>query len=246
MRVLRSRSVLLVAMAGCMAALLVALLVGSSSQAGQSAATAPFAAPVGGVEVASLRSENSRTYHAADGHLVARVSQEPVNYRDAAGDWQPIDTALRADGSGGLETTAAATEVSLPRVLDKPAKVTDGSRWVSFALAGADADAQRTVSGSTATYAGALPGVDASYEAQPSGVKETFTLAGASAASSYRFAIDASAGLVPSLRDDGVVVFRDGDGSRGSGCRPRRFRTRKTPRRAAAMSPTACLMIIRR
>jgi RHS repeat-associated protein len=232
MRVSVSWSVLLVAMAGCVAALLVALLVGSSSLAEQSSGTPSFAAPSGGVEVASLRTENSRTYRGPDGSLVARVSQDPVNFRDGSGAWQPIDTALRSDGSGGLETTASAAEVSLPKSLDDPAKVADGSRWVSFALKGADADAGPAVSGSTATYADAFDGVDAAYDAQPGGVKETLTLADASAPSSYGFGIDASAGLTPSLRDDGAVVFRDDDG------RPRFWLPAPTVQDADAAAPT--------
>jgi hypothetical protein len=58
-----------------------------------------------------------------------------------------------------------------------------------------------------------LDGVDAAYTAQPSGVKETLTLADASAPSTYRFALAASSGLVPALRDDGSVVFRGPQGA---------------------------------
>lgn len=157
MGAVRSRSLLLIVGVACLAALTVALLVGSSSQADDAALPQPraFEAPPSKGEVVSLRTENSRTYRAADGNLVARISQEPVNVRDGAGDWQPIDTALRPDGAGGLETVATAAELSLPGTLADPTKVTDGSRWVSFALLGADAGAERSVSGSTATYAGA-------------------------------------------------------------------------------------------
>jgi RHS repeat-associated protein len=232
MRVSWSWSVVLVAMAGCVAALLIALMVGPSSQA-ESPGTPPFAAPSGGVEVASLRTENSRTYREDDGSLVARVSQDPVNYRDGSGVWRPIDTSLRPDGSGGLETTASAAEVSLPQSLDAAAKVSDGSRWVSFALAGADATEAPTVSGSTATYPDTLDGVDAVYDAQPGGVKESLTLADASAPSSYRFVMDSSAGLTPSLGDDGAVVFRDGDG------RPRFWLPAPTVQDADAPVPTS-------
>jgi RHS repeat-associated protein len=227
----RSRSMVLIVTAACLAALVVALLVGSASQA-EDPASQSFEAPPSTSEVVALRTENSRTYRAADGNMVARISQQRVNFRDAGGKWQPIDTALRPDGAGGLQTTAAATEVSLPESLDVPAKVTDGPRWVSFALAGADAGAQRAVSDSTATYAGALDGVDARYDAQPSGVKETLTLADASAPSTYRFALDASPGLTPSLRDDGSVVFREGGGE------PRFWLPAPTVQDANAAAPT--------
>lgn len=148
---------LCVSMSACVAALLVALVVGSSSSAEDSApaVTAPVAA-ASGAEVPALRTESSRTYRKAGGGYQAQVSAGPVNYRDANGDWQPIDTDLDPDGSGGLKTTAAAAKVSLPESLDDPAKVTAGSRWVSFALDGANGDVAPQADGSTATYADAL------------------------------------------------------------------------------------------
>jgi RHS repeat-associated protein len=214
MSAVRSRLVLFVAMSGCGAALLVALVVGSSSEAGTATPdprAAARAAP-SGADVAAQRTEFSRSYRQANGSTRTMVSAVPINYRDGSGGWQPIDTALRSDGAGGLESTAAATEVSLPHDLGDPARVSDGDRWVSFALDGANPDAGAAVKGSSATYGDALTGVDATYEAQPHGVKETLRLSDASAPSSYRFALDSRGGLAPSLRDDGSLVFRDGDG----------------------------------
>jgi len=215
MSALRSRSVLLVVMSGCVAASLVALVVGSSSDA-ETATTpdprvAALAAP-SGFDVAAERTEFSRSYRRANGSTRTMISAAPINYRDGSGAWQSIDTTLRADGAGGLESTAAAAEVSLPHDLSDPARVSDGDRWVSFALDGADPDAGAAIKGSSATYGDVLDGVDATYEAQPHGVKETLRLSDASAPSSYRFALDASDGLAPSLREDGSLVFRDGDG----------------------------------
>ncbi len=213
---LRSRWVLGVSILACGAALLVALLVGTSSRADDPGApvtpSAAFAAPATAGEVPALRTESSRTYRKADGSYQAQVSAGPVNYRDASGDWKPIDTDLASDGDGGLETTEAAAKVSLPESLDDPAKVTAGSRWVSFEMAGADGEVVPTADESTATYKDVLDGVDASYDAQPTGVKETLTLADASAPTSYRYALDASSGLAPALLENGTVVFRDGAG----------------------------------
>jgi RHS repeat-associated protein len=215
MRFARLRSLLSVAMVGCLATLLVALLAGSFSDA----ASAPsgvvvhaFAAPETGVEVPGLRTESSRTIRKADGSYQAQISAGPVNYRDASGAWKPIDTDLDPDGSGGLKTTEVAAKVSLPESLADPATVTAGSRWVSFALAGADGAVAPRADGSTATYADVLDGVDAVYDAQPTGVKETLTLADAAAPATYRYAIDASSGLTPVLRENGTVVFRDAGG----------------------------------
>ena len=213
---LRSRWVLGVSLLACGAALLVALLVGSSSRAddpGAPVVPSPgFAAPVTAGEVPALRTESSRTYRQADGSYQAQVSAGPVNYRDASGDWKPIDVDFASDGDGGLKTTEAAAKVSLPESLDDPAKVTAGSRWVSFEMAGADGDVAPSADGSSATYDEVLDGVDATYDAQPTGVKETLTLADDSAPASYRYALDASSGLTPTLLDNGTVVFRDAGG----------------------------------
>jgi hypothetical protein len=214
----RARSVLLVSLVGAVAAFAVALLVGASSRADDSAGaastTAPaFAAPPSGSgDVASLRTENSRTYRRADGFYTAEISARPVNFRGATGAWKPIDTDLKPAAGGGLETTAAATVVALPASLDDPAKVSTGERSVSFSLQGAGAVAP-TVAGDTATYADALGGVDAAYEALATGVKETLTLADATAPSTYRFSLQASSGLTPALQPDGSVVFDDSDGT---------------------------------
>jgi len=216
MSALRSRSVLLVTVLGCAAALLVALLVGNASDASVGAAAgAPAAMPASGspgTEIVSRRTQYSRTYRRPDGKMQATVSAVPINYRDDAGDWQPIDTKLRSDGQGGLEPTGSAVEVSLPHDLTDPAKVIDGSRWLSFELQDASAQATADSAGSTATYDDALPSVDAAYEAQAQGVKETLTLRDASAPATYRFSLDSSDGLTPSLRGDGSVVARDVDG----------------------------------
>jgi hypothetical protein len=195
--------------------LLVALVVTAPSGADDPASTvataAPAAADRAGPEIAGLRTEFSRTFAGLGGSRRTRLSTVPVNFRNAQGDWQPIDTDLRAD-AGGYETTAAAATVQLPDGLDQPAKVSAGGRWLSFALRGADGSVAPAVRGATATYNDVLTGVDAAYDAQAAGVKETLTLADASAPSSYGFDLDASSGLTPSLADDGSVVVGDSDG----------------------------------
>ncbi|MCW3003330.1 MAG: secreted protein [Conexibacter sp.] len=207
----RSRSVLSLAMLGCVAALLVALVVGNASEADSGTARSSEA-PAS--EIASLRTENSRTFANADGSRSTRIYSQAVNYRDGQGAWQPIDTDLHRTSSGAIETTAAATDLVLPASLADPAKLTDGSRWVSFALRGADTGTVPDVAGAKATYGDVVGGVDASYEALASGVKETLTLPDASAPDSYSFDLKASTGLNASLLDDGSVAFVDADGHR--------------------------------
>jgi RHS repeat-associated protein len=190
-------------------------------------ASAPAASPPGGAkrttagpsakvvsERVAARTATSRTYLLSDGTRRTRIWTSPVNYRKADGQWAAIDTTLKPDGADALRTTAAGVPVELPRTLDAPVQVTDpAGRSVAFRLRGADAGQAAKVDGSTATYADVRPGVDATYEARATGVKETLTLADASAPASLSFALDPSTGLTPSLRPDGSVQFRDAKGA---------------------------------
>jgi RHS repeat-associated protein len=214
----RSRFVLGVAVLGAVAAFFVALLAGETSEAATPASSSTTAAksaslapPSGTGDVVALRSEFARSYRRADGSMRTMVSSVPINYRDASGRWQPVDTTLRADG-GGVRSTAAAVDLSLPHDLSVPVKVAKGSDWVSFSMKGASSGATVEARGSSASYAGVLTGVDATYAAQAHGVKETLTLADRSAPSTLTFTLKTSAGLTPVLRADGSLALRDGDG----------------------------------
>lgn len=183
-------------------------------------------APAAG-ELPGLRTAFSRSY--ADGALVrAVVAPRPVNYRDAAGVWQPIDTTLTrsasADGRAvpagyAWQNTAGEYAVALPADLGAaPVQVRVGSVKVELALVGARG-AGRAV-GNTATYGDVLPGVDAAYAAEPDGVKETLTLAGPASPSTFTFALTTSAGVVPSLTEEGDVALAAGAGG-WAACRRR-------------------------
>ncbi len=50
----------------------------------------------GAHEIVERRTANSATFRAPDGHLSTIVSAEPINYRDANGQWQVIDPAFQA------------------------------------------------------------------------------------------------------------------------------------------------------
>jgi len=45
-------------------------------------------------ELAKRRTANARVYRLSDGRLQADISAAPVNYADARGQWQPIDTSV--------------------------------------------------------------------------------------------------------------------------------------------------------
>jgi hypothetical protein len=67
------------------------------------------------------------------------------------------------------------------------------------------------VSGSTATYAGVLPGTDLSVSTKATGVKESLVLHSAKVATSWVFPLRL-AGLAPRLESSGSVSFVDGAG----------------------------------
>lgn len=161
-----------------------------------------------------MRTAFSRSY--ADGSLVrAVVAPRPVNYRDVAGVWQPIDTTLTrsasADGRAlpagyAWQNTAAAYALALPADLGAaPVQVRAGTARVELALVGARGPGRAKAN--TATYSNVLPGVTAAYAAEPDRVKETLTLAGPSAPSTFTFALTTSHGVVPSLTADGDVAL---------------------------------------
>src|SRR5260221_10849908 len=58
--------------------------------------------PDPGPELESKRTATSDTFRLAGGALETRVYESPINYRDAEGDWQPIDEGLEELPGGGL------------------------------------------------------------------------------------------------------------------------------------------------
>ena len=64
-------------------------------------------------EVPAARSESTSTFVNPDGTRSLRASTEAINYRDARGTWQPIDTSVVPDPGvpGGLVSKANAWTV---------------------------------------------------------------------------------------------------------------------------------------
>src|SRR4051794_6057218 len=180
------------------------------------AAATAVAAAAGGPrdgrhEDPSLRTAHSSTFVDASGRRETRVYAAPVHYRDAAGAWQTIDNTLVATGSGAVTNAANSYQATLPADASSPVSFSTSRGSVSFQLAGAHAG--RAVIGSHAAYAGALAGVDIAYDVANAGVKETLTLADASAPSAFNYALATSAGLTPKLNTSGGIDFLDAAGS---------------------------------
>ncbi len=116
------------------------LLVAAAEVRGARAAGQETGKPASPVEVPSLRTETSRTVQNADGSFTAEVSSEPINFRDAAGGWQPIDSSLVGSTAQGFAFENAANAFSV-RFASSPAGTysefqSQGTGLVTLSLAG--------------------------------------------------------------------------------------------------------------
>ncbi|HEX4679922.1 MAG TPA: DNRLRE domain-containing protein [Gaiellaceae bacterium] len=175
-------------------------------------AVSAVAAVAGGPNQGQHEDPNLRTSHSAtsvdgNGRHTVHVYAGPIHYRDAQGNWQPIDNTLVPDGSGDVTNAANSYRASLPGDASGPVQFTTGRGFVSFQLAGAHGG--RVVEGTHATYAGALPGVDVAYAVANAGVKETLTLANASAPTSFDYSLSTTPDLTPRLNKSGGIDFVD-------------------------------------
>lgn len=178
----------------------------------QAAATAAASGhPLAGAEIRSLRTRSSRTFRRDDGALVASVFSGPVNFRDADGGWRAIDNEL-VRATGGFRNRANRFTATLPDVLDEPVRYRDGEDWVSFELLDARGAAAE-VEGNVASYADAFESASVRYTVGADALKEDIVLEDRSAPSSYRFGIEASAGLQPRRSAGGGVDFVDSSGA---------------------------------
>ena len=155
-----------------------------------------------------MRSEYSRTFLLSDGQRQAVISAGPVNYRDAAGRWEPVSTTVTRSPRAGwsFENT---TNVFGSFFSSDPARLVrfrlPAGGWLQTGLPGARRVAPR-VSGSTVSYPGILPGVTLEYAVSPTGLKERIVLASASAdVAGLRFTVTAGGGLVPRAMPGGAT-----------------------------------------
>lgn len=149
-----------------------------------------------------------------DGTFDAHVYSSPVNFKDSSGNWRPIDNTLRPGLDGGLAgylNGANRYQVQLPQVLGSaPVRVSDGNQWIRFSLDGGSAFG--VTSGSTETFAQALPGVDLTYTVTNTALKENLVLANASSPRSFSYSVSTSPGLTAVKAADGSIQFLDSSG----------------------------------
>jgi YD repeat-containing protein len=203
---------------GCFIALIASMAPVASGASGADTAESP--APQAGTSLASatkvvrelpgLRTANSDTYLQSDGSRLLKISGSPVNYK-VAGAWQPINDTLQPGADGSSHPAASPTPVNFPASLGSgPVTIGPANQRLSFSLQGASASGTST--GTEQSYPGALPGVEVSYATSPESVRETLTLASASAPTTYRYSLSLSDGMKASLSPGGGVAIRDASG----------------------------------
>jgi hypothetical protein len=170
------------------------------------------AGPLADGELPALRSERSRTY-ARDGVLEARLFDTAVNFRDLDGAWRRIDNRLVGTGAGWRNAgnsyaLALPTELGTQRGVRFSVGGGANAAWVESSLQGAAG--RGAALGSSVTYAGALPGVDVVHEATNATAKESLLLDSLGAGGVFRYDVRTSPGVVPQLRDGGVLFRRAG------------------------------------
>ncbi|MCK4832930.1 MAG: hypothetical protein KAS81_09180 [Anaerolineales bacterium] len=72
----------------------------------------PDAQPLAGKELVERRDAFSRHFDRGDGEFVAMVGVNPINYRDAAGQWQPIEAGF-APVQGGWQVSRNSLQSTL-------------------------------------------------------------------------------------------------------------------------------------
>jgi RHS repeat-associated protein len=190
------------------------LAVGSGMAfADQDEGNEPSSVPLGeaGVEIKAERTATSNTFRLSDGRLETRLYESPVNYRDDEGSWQPIESDLEALPSGRLSNGPNSFDLILPQDLGAgPVRLTTDEEWVSSQLLGSEPEPV-TLEEGVATYKEDDGATRIELAGLSSGLKETIEIADPSQPSVFYFALKASAGLTPTLLDDGSIEFRDAD-----------------------------------
>jgi len=135
------------------------------------------------VEITAERSEASTTWVNPDGTVTTQQFAAPVRFQDESGAWQKFDTTLVEQADGSITPVAVPGGVVLAGEVEgtvgDPAVVAEvgGADEASVAIAWEDSLADPVLKGSTATYAGAWPGIDLVVHATRDGFEQSFLIA---------------------------------------------------------------------
>jgi Concanavalin A-like lectin/glucanases superfamily len=183
-------------------------LIVSLAVAGVAQARGPLP---GALELPGSRTASSTTYLNPDGSYTAVVASHAVNYRDASGSWQPIDTALVASGVPGYayeNASGAFRTLFKDDAGDGFLRFDTGGSSYMLGLQNAVHASART-HGSSISYDGALPSTRVGYTVLSSGLKETMTLADAKGPDTFRYVLSGAGALTAEARTDGAVAFSE-------------------------------------
>jgi hypothetical protein len=167
-------------------------------------------------EQPDLRTATSSTILNDNGSWTLDSYAIPVNYQDAQGQWEPINTAIigdAADAGYSYSNDANswyvyfAAQASASKLLDAHLPGLDYSE----ALSGA-ASVSAGVSGSTLTYPTILPHVDAIYTMMHTHMEETYLLHSAQAPASFTLTYHV-VGATAQQDAQGDIIFSDSSGA---------------------------------
>jgi RHS repeat-associated protein len=186
--------------------------------------------------LAAQATATSDMYQNADGSYTSRTFQQPVNFKDANGVWQPVDSTLVLGSDGRYHAASNALRISVANAgvmpVGRRAAMATGTgadagsdpagplasltlptgQVVAYTLSGAQT-ADPTVDGATATYADILPSTDLTLTPFDEGLNEELVLSSPDAPSSWTFPLQLT-GLTPRMADDGSVDLLDSTGAR--------------------------------
>ena len=159
-------------------------------------------------ELADRRTRYSKTSFNKDRTFTTSIYAAPINYLDAQGNWQPIDSRLVSTRDAGYAWRNKANSFAVlfkDRLRDNYLRFDIGGHSFSFSLDGAAAVPGQAAD-SHVSYGGAFPGVSLGYGVEPAGVEETLVLANAGVPHAFHFTLSAPA-------SSGVRAVGQADGS---------------------------------
>jgi RHS repeat-associated protein len=164
-------------------------------------------APATRTELPDKRTEYSRTYANPNGTFTLEASQGRLNYKDASGAWQPIDTTLvAAEAGSGWDYTQKANDKKLRISKANPetalTQLSVGPYTIGLRIPGIGAFTATTTSTGT-TFASAKGSF--TIASTPEGFEFSASLESASVPTSYSFALQ-TGGLVATLAPDELSI----------------------------------------
>lgn len=182
---------------------------GSGVEAGQEPAVISEQAE----EIPSKRTANSDTYALPGGEVETRIYEEPINFRNDGGKWQPIEEGFERNGLA-IEDRSHPFDVRLPTQMGNgPVRLGGDDHWISFELKGPNSEPAELEAGGAVSYEVPSSETAIEYATLPRGVKETIELAGPSSPNTFDYGLGAAPGVRPELAADGSIRFRDSTGN---------------------------------